>query len=456
MLFANSAKCMEERVKRQLAKHLARVMDLFRAMDRNNDGLVSRKEFLSGLLSLGVCPSSLRTAINSVFDEWDDDHSGTLEFGELHKKLRGAAVPPPKPNETNPMQRIMRKPPNHPAIVVGGRDVQGGGESQAAAGAGAASSASGLVAAAAASHAAACASGASCDASSSDGGGGAAATSRAHRPAPSCHVHPPPAHHRALPAHRAPPQRAMVPQRPPPQPPIDLSHYVLNARGTVCSRPPTTKQSSLTASQTEGSPARPPTVSVSHRPAPALGAARAAAVATHSDAPEASDDGEVVSRAAATTPAAGSAEVVDTRAHFAADDRTSEEASKPDGTSSFDSSRHQRVSCTDPRLHRPRSAPEWAMRLLGAGANGGLAAQQQLQTASHRKPPHWRERRRWIPRNNPPRREYWRPPTDPPAAGERTDVGQAWVAARAKPGGPASAPVVAPGRAAPVYGGARL
>ena len=96
-IFRNTAKLMEERVKKNLAKHLARVIDLFRRMDTNGDGLVSRTEFTKGLIGSGVCSASLRTAIASVFDSWDVDGSGALDFREFRKRTPRPNAPPPPP-----------------------------------------------------------------------------------------------------------------------------------------------------------------------------------------------------------------------------------------------------------------------------------------------------------------------------------------------------------------------
>ena len=116
--FKASAVVMEERVKKSLATNLGRVLDLFTMMDSNRDGLVSRKEFTRGLIALGVCPLSLRPACDAVFDSWDKDGSGALDFGEIDARLRRAPAAV-DPHAVNAAQAVARRPPPRPPIVLG-------------------------------------------------------------------------------------------------------------------------------------------------------------------------------------------------------------------------------------------------------------------------------------------------------------------------------------------------
>ncbi|EOD21783.1 hypothetical protein EMIHUDRAFT_60191, partial [Emiliania huxleyi CCMP1516] len=63
----------------------ARVLDLFRALDRNEDGLVSRGELRSKLMGLGlqVSPHEL----NELFYALDPDGSGAIDYEELRRAL---------------------------------------------------------------------------------------------------------------------------------------------------------------------------------------------------------------------------------------------------------------------------------------------------------------------------------------------------------------------------------
>jgi Ca2+-binding EF-hand superfamily protein len=66
-----------------------RVVDLFRAWDEDKSGRVDRKEFHRGCHALGLAVD--RGATDAVFESLDVDCSGTLEYKELHTKLRKGA-----------------------------------------------------------------------------------------------------------------------------------------------------------------------------------------------------------------------------------------------------------------------------------------------------------------------------------------------------------------------------
>jgi len=83
-----------------LSKHAVRVLDLFREWDANGDGQISKKEFQKAMPLLGMdLPVK---AINDLFDQYDPDKSGVMEFDELQKMLRrpaGEAAGGGKPGE---------------------------------------------------------------------------------------------------------------------------------------------------------------------------------------------------------------------------------------------------------------------------------------------------------------------------------------------------------------------
>ena len=81
---------VSERLAAALRANSARVLDLFRLWDENDDGEVSKAEFVrafqeeNGLMKgLDVFEKEAR----GLFDEWDADGSGSISFTELKKLL---------------------------------------------------------------------------------------------------------------------------------------------------------------------------------------------------------------------------------------------------------------------------------------------------------------------------------------------------------------------------------
>ena len=69
-----------------LQRNAVRVIDLFRAWDANGDGKISRHEFHRAMPLLGVeLPPKV---IDDLFDNYDPDKSGWMEFVELKKMLK--------------------------------------------------------------------------------------------------------------------------------------------------------------------------------------------------------------------------------------------------------------------------------------------------------------------------------------------------------------------------------
>ena len=63
-----------------------RVIELFRELDADQSGAVSKKEFRKGMKTLGL--EVPKEDVNKLFDSWDPDGSGSLEFQELNKILK--------------------------------------------------------------------------------------------------------------------------------------------------------------------------------------------------------------------------------------------------------------------------------------------------------------------------------------------------------------------------------
>ena len=91
-----------EQLKENLQKHAIRVLDLFREWDENGDGEISKKEFRHAMPKLGFdMPANL---IDEVFDGYDLDGSGVMDFKELQKMLKGG------PSKGNPVKALQTKP----------------------------------------------------------------------------------------------------------------------------------------------------------------------------------------------------------------------------------------------------------------------------------------------------------------------------------------------------------
>ena len=68
-----------------------RVIDLFRDWDEDANGLIDKAEFFKGIVALGV--DAKRDEANELFDIFDIDGGGTIEYRELNKLLRQRAKP---------------------------------------------------------------------------------------------------------------------------------------------------------------------------------------------------------------------------------------------------------------------------------------------------------------------------------------------------------------------------
>ena len=80
-LRATPASDIPVRLAALLQQHHTRVIDLFRALDKNADGQVTKDELESALASLGVRTS--RDELHDLFERLDPDGSGGIVFREL-------------------------------------------------------------------------------------------------------------------------------------------------------------------------------------------------------------------------------------------------------------------------------------------------------------------------------------------------------------------------------------
>jgi len=83
----NSDETIQQQLKAGLARCANRVIDLFREWDVNGDGEVSKKEFRMAMKVLGL--DVPKAELNTLFDSFDADGSGTIDYLELRKALHG-------------------------------------------------------------------------------------------------------------------------------------------------------------------------------------------------------------------------------------------------------------------------------------------------------------------------------------------------------------------------------
>ena len=90
-----------EQLREALSKNAGRVIDLFREWDQDGDGNVSKKEFRKAMPKLGFdVPAK---DVDVLFDSFDPDGSGSIDFTELKKMLR---PPPPQPAAKKNMGKL--------------------------------------------------------------------------------------------------------------------------------------------------------------------------------------------------------------------------------------------------------------------------------------------------------------------------------------------------------------
>ena len=71
-----------------LRSSVGRIISLFKLWDYNCDGEIDREEFLHGFETMGCNVRVMREAIYRLFDELDEDGSGTLDYEELARTLK--------------------------------------------------------------------------------------------------------------------------------------------------------------------------------------------------------------------------------------------------------------------------------------------------------------------------------------------------------------------------------
>lgn len=80
------AKSVMEQLRKQLANNLARTMDFFRNTDTDQSGKIDRREFRRAVAK--IVPGVTKGICAALFDLLDTDGSDSLEYEELHSRLR--------------------------------------------------------------------------------------------------------------------------------------------------------------------------------------------------------------------------------------------------------------------------------------------------------------------------------------------------------------------------------
>jgi len=103
-LFYDPEKSVLEQLREGLKRTNTRVLDLFREMDGDNDGRISKKDFRKAFLEMG--PDFPSVVVEKLFDDFDPDGSGEIEFNELDKFLRRTTPAPSAPSSIKDVKSL--------------------------------------------------------------------------------------------------------------------------------------------------------------------------------------------------------------------------------------------------------------------------------------------------------------------------------------------------------------
>ena len=100
---------IQSALRAKLANNYGKVLDLFRSWDVDNDGMIRKVEMRQAVAALGF--DAPQAAVDALFDSFDRDGGGSIEYKELHRVLRReaeaeqrlqtlqpSAAPPPPPS----------------------------------------------------------------------------------------------------------------------------------------------------------------------------------------------------------------------------------------------------------------------------------------------------------------------------------------------------------------------
>ena len=117
----SSSTPMVEQLRNILFKNAVRIIDLFRDWDEDKNGLIDKKEFRRAMMAL-VDVGSYKRDVDRLFDAFDSDRSGSIEFAELNKTLRsGNNAVLAKELKAGAMGKIETESKNKSSIRTGGK-----------------------------------------------------------------------------------------------------------------------------------------------------------------------------------------------------------------------------------------------------------------------------------------------------------------------------------------------
>ena len=105
-LTAARVKEIPAQLQAMLATNWTRVIDLFKQFDTNGDGVISKKEFLTGMKMLGL--EADMDDVSELFRAFDEDDSGAIDFEELNKLLRAGNTVEIKDSVKDKMKSIAK------------------------------------------------------------------------------------------------------------------------------------------------------------------------------------------------------------------------------------------------------------------------------------------------------------------------------------------------------------
>jgi len=103
---AARVKSIPAQLQAMLAANWTRVNDLFRQFDTNGDGAISKKEFLTGMKTLGL--EADMDDVSELFRAFDEDDSGAIDFEELNKLLRAGNTAEIKDSVKDKMKSVAK------------------------------------------------------------------------------------------------------------------------------------------------------------------------------------------------------------------------------------------------------------------------------------------------------------------------------------------------------------